>query len=309
MCTNQGFKSFVPGPSVDSTYLYYCLKKLVPRIQSLGNGATFKEVSKAVVGDVVIPLPYPDDPKRSLAEQKRIAAILDKADAIRRRRKKIAQIADQLIPSIFNELFGDTLLNQRNWQTLELQQVVAEGTDITYGIVQCGPHIEDGVPYIRTSDISDQSVPAVETLGRTSTDIADRFARSQIRAGELVYGIRASVGSVIMIPPELDGANLTQGTARVSPGPQVLGLYLIWALRSHGLQVWVSRQCKGATFREITLRRLRQMPIPVPPLSLQQEFCEIVSSVGKRQDAIDRARANAEDLFNSLVQRAFRGEL
>jgi len=51
MCTNQGFKSFIPGPEVHGKYLYYCLKEMVSQIQALGNGATFKEVSKAVIGD------------------------------------------------------------------------------------------------------------------------------------------------------------------------------------------------------------------------------------------------------------------
>jgi type I restriction enzyme S subunit len=91
MCTNQGFKSVVPGPEVDSHYLYYCLKRLVPRIQAMGNGATFKEVSKEVMERVEIPLP----PHRS--DQESIAAILDKADAIRRRLIPLSQVARYVV--------------------------------------------------------------------------------------------------------------------------------------------------------------------------------------------------------------------
>lgn len=79
MCTNQGFKSLVPSKNVDSAYLYHCMQYMSPKLQALGNGATFKEVSKKVVEEFEIPLP-------PLEEQKRIAAILDKADAIRRKR-------------------------------------------------------------------------------------------------------------------------------------------------------------------------------------------------------------------------------
>lgn len=101
MCTNQGFKSLIPGPEVDSGFLYYALKRLVPQIQAMGNGATFKEVSKEVMERVELPLP------KSVSEQRRIAAILDKADAIRRKRRQALAETDTLLRSVFLDMFGD----------------------------------------------------------------------------------------------------------------------------------------------------------------------------------------------------------
>lgn len=94
MCTNQGFKSLIPGPKVHSAYLYHCMKSQASRLASLGNGATFKEVSKTVVEDFEIPLP-------SLAEQQRIAAILDKADSLRRKRQEAIRLADDFLQASY----------------------------------------------------------------------------------------------------------------------------------------------------------------------------------------------------------------
>jgi len=100
MATNQGFKSLVPDRRrLDSKFLFHWLKSKTSFLQGLGNGATFKEISKAVVERIEIPLP-------PLDEQQRIAAILDKADALRRTRKRALELLDSLTQSIFLEMFG-----------------------------------------------------------------------------------------------------------------------------------------------------------------------------------------------------------
>jgi len=100
MATNQGFKSFVPGPDVDAKFLFHWLRANRSFLESLGVGATFKEVSKAVVTKIEIPLP-------TLPEQRRIAAILDKADALRTKRREALAQLDRLAESIFMEMFGN----------------------------------------------------------------------------------------------------------------------------------------------------------------------------------------------------------
>jgi type I restriction enzyme S subunit len=94
ICTNQGFKNLVPSNNVYSDYLYHCMAYFAPDLALLGNGATFKEVSKEIVGNFQIPLP-------PLEEQRRIAAILDKADAMRRKRQESLKLADDLVKSQF----------------------------------------------------------------------------------------------------------------------------------------------------------------------------------------------------------------
>lgn len=99
MATNQGFKSLVPSPDLDAKFLYHWIKSKTVYLQSLGNGATFKELSKRTVEQIQIPFP-------PLPEQRRIAAILDHADALRDKRRRVLSLFDPLVEAIFRSMFG-----------------------------------------------------------------------------------------------------------------------------------------------------------------------------------------------------------
>jgi type I restriction enzyme S subunit len=174
--------------------------------------------------------------------------------------------------------------------------------------VQAGPHVENGVPYIRTGDIKNGRI-GIENLFRTSPEIARAYQRSEVRSGDIIISIRATVGTTAILPSELNGANLTQGTARISPGPNVKSEYLLWALRSQDSQRWIERQVKGATFREITLGRLRQLPVLVPPDNVQTQFASAVQKVSAIEKRATMALSQTEALFSSLQTHAFRGDL
>jgi len=198
-----------------------------------------------------IPLP-------TLEEQRRIAEVLDRAEALRAKRRAALAQLDTLTQSIFLDLFGDPARNPNGWPVHLLQEVMRQGTIVTYGIVQAGEEYPAGVPYIRTGDIVDGEI-VQPGLRHTDPAIAARFHRSRVEAGEIVISIRATVGTTAVVPPDLDGANLTQGTARIAPGSRVDRTYLLYYLRTSGTQHWISLQIKGATFREITLSRLREL--------------------------------------------------
>jgi type I restriction enzyme, S subunit len=264
-------------------------------------GGTQKFVSLKVLRNLQIPLP-------PLDEQKRIAGILDAADTLRtKRRESLAQL-DILLQSTFLDMFGDPVINPMGWDVRELAEVVETGTIVTYGIVQAGDEYPGGIPYIRTGDLVEGEVQ-LEGLRHTDPEIAAKFERSRVCAGEIVMSIRATVGTTARVPSQLDGANLTQGTARISPGEDTVPSFLLSFIRSQGSQAWLRRQVKGATFREITLKRLRQMPIHVPPIDLQRRFATIVESI-EQQKTSQRAHLDELDtLFVSLQSRAFRGDL
>ena len=165
-----------------------------------------------------------------------------------------------------------------NWDVRPLSEYTS--SEITYGIVQAGPHVPNGVPYIRTGDMSGDSLSR-EAMLCTSRRIASSYARSEVRTGDIVMAIRATVGKVLPVPSDLDGANLTQGTAKVSPNAGTDGVFLLWAIRHSRSQQAIQLQIKGTTFAEITLGALRQVPIAAPvEINEQRE-------IGKRLAAID----------------------
>lgn len=260
-------------------------------------------------------------PVPPVPEQGRIAAVLSSVDDAIRCGESVCAGVEKVKQGLLSDLMSEGVPGQHSsfvesevgkvpadWAVQPVSDLVAEGTAITYGIVQAGPHVAGGVPYLRTGDVKEAGID-VEKLGRTSREIASQFKRSEVRAGDLVICIRASVGTVVMVPSELDGANLTQGTARIAPGPRVNGRFLLWALRSAGLQSWIGQQCKGSTFREITLARLRELPVPVPSLAEQAAIANALDACEARTKAEVEALAALRRLRIALCTSLLSGQL
>ena len=98
------------------------------------------------------------------------------------------------------------------WETKSLADIVKE--KISYGIVQAGPHVPHGVPYIKSSDL--RGVINPEALQRTSKEIHFKYRRSAVHPGDIIFSLRGNIGESAIVPESLPEANLTQGTARIS---------------------------------------------------------------------------------------------
>ncbi|HZM00912.1 MAG TPA: restriction endonuclease subunit S [Planctomycetota bacterium] len=157
---------------------------------------------------------------------------------------------------------------------------------MTYGIVQCGPDYPDGIPYIRPVDMTDEGGVQVDSLQHTTPEIAAAYARSTVRPGDIVVSIGPSFGKAMIVPSELDGANLTQGTARLAPGRDVLARFLFWALRSESSRMAWDSFCSGATFRALTLEILETCEVALPASAEQRAIAAFLDRETSRIDAL-----------------------
>ncbi len=120
--------------------------------------------------------------------------------------------------------------------------------------------------------------------------------------------IRGHVGRFAVVPPSLDGANITQDTARLAvSGAEVS--YVRECLSTPGFQRWMVRHTKGVAVRGINLGDVRRMPIPVPSAEKQQFFARRIEAIERLQDHCRAQLADLDGLFAALQYRAFQGEL
>ncbi|OIR08974.1 type-1 restriction enzyme EcoKI specificity protein [mine drainage metagenome] len=175
----------------------------------------------------------------------------------------------------------------RHWKVTQLKRVVDPARSITYGIVQAGANVEDGIPYIRPADMSDECGILDETnLLKTSIEIATSYVRSTIKQGDLVCSIGPSFGKLMVVPHTLDGANLTQGTARVAVSAENSSKYVFWSLRSvTSFSQWES-SVGGATFRALNLGPLAETYISAPLLEEQQAIAAFLDRETGKIDAL-----------------------
>ncbi len=150
-----------------------------------------------------------------------------------------------------------------SWSILELRHLCRPGKPITYGILKPGPDVEGGIPYVRVVDYPENKI-VVDTVRRTSKKIADQYRRSQLAAADLLLSIRGTVGRVCEVPMVLDGANITQDTARVSVHPLVSRDYVRYYLQSPLVQNKLRKATRGVAIR-VNLGEVRSSKSPYLP--------------------------------------------
>jgi type I restriction enzyme S subunit len=174
-----------------------------------------------------------------------------------------------------------------HWSVQKLKHFVDDALPITYGIVQAGPHVIDGIPYIRPTDMADEAgVVSSDELMRTSAQIAEGYSRSKVATGNLVVSIGPSFGKAMVAPPALDGCNLTQGTARVAVSSSHFSKFVFWALRCPTSFAQWESSVGGATFRALNLKPLAETIFPAPPLSEQAAIAAFLDRETAKIDAL-----------------------
>ena len=187
MATNQGFKSFIPKAGIlDAKFLFHWLRKNRAYLESLGNGATFKEVSKATVSRIEIDLP-------PIADQRRIAAILDQADALRAKRREALAQLDSLTQSIFIEMFGDSVSNPKNWPVAGIDEVCELIVDC---VNRTAPVVDGPTPYkmIRTTNVKGGKVNLSEVRYVTEATFQMWNRRTTPKQGDVLLTREAPLG-------------------------------------------------------------------------------------------------------------------
>ncbi|WP_433282709.1 restriction endonuclease subunit S [Pseudonocardia xinjiangensis] len=197
------------------------------------------------------------------------------------------------------------------WPVWSAAEIVDRSAPIVYGIVQPGPDIVDGIPYIRGQDLQEGHI-LTDQLRRTSAEVAARYSRSSLRADDVLLGIIRHT-RVAIVPPELDGANITQGTARLRPGSKVSSSYLAHWLSGAAAQGWLKAQMRGIDMPGLNLRDVRRAPIPVPDLATQARISGRLDSViGEASVLIARLQRLSTELPQleaELLQAAAYGDL
>ncbi|MEI4271721.1 restriction endonuclease subunit S [Klenkia sp. LSe6-5] len=290
------------GNRLDAGYLTHYMRQpeVVAWSASQSAGANLPRLSPNALLGLVLPLP-------PLDEQRRLAVILDKAESVVRSWSRAKSAADGLAGAIFDQMFGDPVRNMLGYSVRELKDWVDPRSPITYGILKPGPDEPDGVPYIRVVDIRDNEI-LTGSIRRTSAKIADSYRRSTVASGDLVISIRGHVGRLGVVPPSLDGANITQDSARLRIAGAA-GSYVAAALETPAMVHWMAQRTKGVAVRGINIGDLRQAPVPVPPEPEIERFAAARAEVQRFRRKALKQMFEATCLARSLQQRAFSGQL
>jgi type I restriction enzyme S subunit len=306
-CIGRGLAAIRGSKNIKTQYLLYFLRSYEPELAERGTGSTFDAISRSDLEAIHLPLP-------PLDEQKRIAAILSKADRLRHLRRYARELSDGYLGSVFLEMFGDPVSNSMGWEIRPL----GDSIDGFEGGVNFPPvsEGEDASPWrvLKVSAVTWGDFDPSESKP-ISSDV--EFDPSLVvRKGDLIISranTTALVGAVCLVRHSPPKVLLPDKLWRVrfSEDSKLLPDYTLYALRQSGLRRIIGDLATGTSgsMKNISKQKAATLPIPLAPLPLQQKFAQIVHKFERLRAQQREGERQAEHLFQSLLGRAFRREL
>jgi hypothetical protein len=241
----------------------------------------------------------------SLDEQKRIAHLVWALENDSRSRAQEASALRQLRAAHLQERMASIAATSG---TVELDALIEPGRPITYGILMPGSGHPGGVPVVKVKDFPAGYIQEAELL-LTSPELAHEYRRSTLKAGDLLISIRGTVGRLAEVPASLDGANITQDTARLSIAPEHDRQYVRLVLESNFVATQIRRQTTGLAVKGLNLGALRKLQMPIPSAgeserALVRESTQIDEAIKRVEVTLTACRA----LGASLLAEIFGGD-
>ncbi len=303
--TNQQINSLVVDErKAFPKYVYYYCATLKEKLKAASSSTTMPIVNKSNFSQFEIPLP-------PLDEQKRIAAILDKADAIRQKRKQASDLADEFLRSVFLDMFGDPVTNPKGWEVSTLNNFGSFKNGMNFSKDEVGNQlycigVGDFKSFDRicgTSRLSTINLNEIPDNGYLLQDNDLLFVRSN--------GNKALVGRCVSVHPGSEEVTFSGFCIRyrIELVELLDADFVNYCLRIPSMKHAMLKGGQGANIQNINQQILSNLQIPVPPIELQKKYATLVASFRDLQEKLTSNQLVSLEAFNSLSQQAFSGQL
>lgn len=297
MYCNQGFKNLVCGNELTNEYVYWFLLHNTEYLNSLGTGATFKEISKKVVEQIPIPVP-------PLPEQEKIVSELDCLSVLIEKKRQQLKELDALAQSIFYEMFGNPVENERGWEVERL----GNKADISSSKrIFANEYTDSGIPFYRGKEVTEKSKGNPLSIElyisqERYDEIKSNYGVPVI--GDILITAVGTIGNIWVVdtdePFYFKDGNVLWLKVKDNTNP-VYFKYILTIL----INEYKAMMANGCAYSALTIVNLKEMPTCVTPLPLQQTFAQKVEAIEKQKELIKQSIIEAETLLASRMQYYF----
>lgn len=295
---NQDLKAVFPVAGLNPRYLLWYFATNASKIAAMGKGATVKGVTLDQLRKLQVPLP-------SLAEQQRIAAILDKADALRAKRREAIAKLDQLLQSVFLDMFGDPVINPRSWPKATVGALASFITSGSRGWAKY--YAESGAKFIRIQNLVGGELDLSDCAFVNPPETAEA-RRTQVQPNDVLVSITADLGRTAVVPSGLGRSHINQHIALLRL-EGVNAAYASHFLAGPGGQLQFGKLNRSAVKAGLNFNDLRSLEILLPPEALQQKYLRVIATVREAQTKMSEALKGADRLFGEIQHQLFAGML
>lgn len=289
--------SVVPNTAIlDSRFCYYFLLNF--KTSKLIKDSAYPSIGLPDIDNLEIPLP-------PLPTQKRIAEILDAADALRRKDQELLKKCDELAQAIFIDMFGDPVKNEKGWDVKKLDDVCLKITDGEHGTVS---RLANGKPYLMARNIRDGFIDFTETDFISEADHNRIFKRCNPEKGDLLLVcVGATIGRVCLMNSN-DEFSLARSVALIKPTKNLINSKFLFSIfKSDFIQLQIKAANNSSAQAGLYTGKIKDLNIFIPPIELQNEFEIRINILLQQSQCIDLSKSDA--LFKSLIQKAFKADL
>ncbi|MBF4317564.1 restriction endonuclease subunit S [Vibrio anguillarum] len=279
------------------------------QLEKNARGGTQKFVSLGNIRAFQIPLP-------PLEEQKRIAAILDKADAIRQKRKQAIDLADEFLHSVFLDMFGDPVTNPKGWEQVPLSTLsdkILNGTTPKGG---SDVYVEKGIAFLRSQNVWKKRIDLDDIVYLDDVTHA-KMSKSSLKYKDIlitktgrINTDNSSLGRAAIYYGKDDEANINGHVYLVRLKPDNVHEFIEFILTTKEYRDHIRSVCVGGIDkRQLNKNHIEEFPIICPPSSQQQRFVKVLHQSQKVMDNYKEQLVEAQNNFSALTQKAFSGQL
>lgn len=284
-------------------YLYRVLPIELKRIEDKTSFVTVKHLSVKDINEIEINLP-------DIKKQQEIINVLDKAQELMDKRKEQIETLDELVKSKFIEMFGE----KRKYKYIKIEDLVRNKSDIVDGPfgsnLKTVDYVDHGVRVIQINNIGESSFRDKNKKYITEEKYNALLKHSVVPGDIVVAKMGEPIGRACILPDYISKAVIVADCMKIRPNLEIINKkYLEFLLNTEEVKIQFRKYSQGSTRVRLNLTMLRQIEVLYPPIELQNEFADFVKQVDKLKSEMEKSLKELEDNFNSLMQRAFIGEL
>ncbi len=283
-------------------YLYYFLDTYLEKLREQSIGGVIKYIKLENLTEAKIPLP-------PLATQQRIAAILDAADALRRKDQELLRKYDELAQAIFIDMFGDPVKNEKGWEVKKfLEFSIFENGDRSSNYPTQKDLVVNGIPFFGTNDITNGQLSDFG-LRFISTEKFNSLGRGKLKYNDLVITLRGSIGNCAIFNSSFFETGFINAQMMIirTESQIIEPVFLQFLYLSDSFQRSLISITGGSAVPQITSAQVKDFIAIAPPISMQRDFIEQLEKI--KNLIKNCSKELSSQLFNSLLQQAFNGEL
>jgi type I restriction enzyme S subunit len=303
----DGAKALWVNPKLaNARYVYYYLRSI--QIKEAGYSRHFKFLK-----EVEIPIPFKDGAP-DLNAQIRIALLLGKVDGLIAQRKQHLQQLDDLLKSVFLEMFGDPIINPRGFPIRRLSDLYINPKEGT----KCGPFgsalkkeelVESGIPVWNMDNIGPAGQMALPFRMWITSDKYAELAAYSVQDGDIVISRAGTVGKMCVVRMQAQPAIISTNLIRLRLGPELRPLHFVSLMLYCKGRVGRLKTGPDGAFTHMNTGVLDSLEFPYPPIELQNQFANVVHKVEEIKSSYQQSLTGLEALYGTLSQKAFKGEL